>query len=121
MESVADAQNKAMPPIYRDKKPVETFRNGQVVRFKRSTKNMDISHNWIICETTAASASTNANIVVMPAHLAKSVRDPENPKKLINLKDTEGKKLALNEFMAALGYEVLSLNNELPHPASVKP
>ncbi len=121
LQTVNQARAAAMPDVCQNRKLIETFRNGQVVRFKHSAKNMDISHNWIICETTAGSSSTNASVVVMPAHLAKSVRDPENPKRLINLKDTEGEKLALNEFMWALGYESSAKGHELPHPPSVKP
>lgn len=105
LQSSKEAKTAAIPQVCRGLNPVTVFRNGQVVKFKNPAKGMDISHNWIISETTAGNSATNASVVLMPAHLAKSVRDPDNPKKLINLKETEGVQLALNEFMFALGYE----------------
>jgi hypothetical protein len=121
LETWKQARAKAMPEACRNRKLIATFHNGQVIRFARSLKNMDISHNWIICETNPGGSETNSQIVVIPAHLATIVRDPDNPRKLINLKDTESEKLGLNDFMLALGHEPASKANELPHPPSSQP
>jgi hypothetical protein len=121
LESWKEARSAAMPAACRNRKLVATFHNGQVIRFTRSLKNMEISHNWLICETNPGGLETNSQIVVIPAHLAAIVRDPDNPKKLVNLKDTESEKLGLNDFMWALGYEPPGKGYELPHPPSVKP
>jgi hypothetical protein len=122
LQTVKEARAAAMPAVCQGQKLFATFHNGQVVRFKESAKNMDISHNWIICETNADTRNPRiSNICVMPAHLAKIVADPDNPRKTISLKKTEGVMLALNEFMWALGYEPPTKDNELPHPPSVKP
>jgi hypothetical protein len=122
LQTVKEAHAAAMPAVCQGQKLLATFHNGQVVRFKQLAKDMDISHNWIICETNADTRNPrNSKIVVMPAHLAKIVADPENPKRTISLKETEGVPLFLNEFMWALGYETPTKDNELPHPTSVKP
>jgi len=120
LETWKEARSAAMPEACRGQKFIARFHNGQVVRFTRSFKNMDISHNWMICETNPGGVETNTQVVVMPAHLATIVTDPDNPRKRINLKDTENEKLGLNDFMWALGYGT-EKKDELPHSPSTEP
>jgi hypothetical protein len=111
----------SMPPQCQGQKLRAVFHNGQVVRLTKAVTGMDITHNWLVCETNVASSKTNALIMLVPGHLARIVKDPDDPKKTIDLKKQQGALLPLNEFMLGLGYEPAAKNNELPHPPSVKP
>lgn len=94
-----------MPDECRGRKLRATFKNGQVVRFQHAIpeKGIDAGTNWVIREREAPTR-TNASIMLLPAHLATTVQDPDNPKAQINSKDTRSVSMGLNDFMRALGY-----------------
>ncbi len=99
-----EAEN--IPDLCRGQKLIATFRNGDVVRFKRAipSKEVEEGTNWMLCETSAQK-NGNVRLTLVPAHLALTVQDPLNPRLKLSSKDTDKLDIMLNDFMRALDYE----------------